>query len=209
MRHEQAVVPSPLVNTYLNLQSPDGFDAVVIQPDVNTHPEFGVIFLHEYMGNVTAQCWEIAQAVSRFGAVTICPSTDWQGRWWQPQGVMILNVTFDYLRSKGIQKIVLSGFSNGGFGISRMTAALQNETDLSGLIFVDGISNGEAIKELGLPVLTIQGSQDERMPAAEARRIAEIIGESGTYVELESDHFLIMKQPGAVQNAIAPRLPPC
>jgi hypothetical protein len=35
------------------------------------------------------------------------------------------------------------------------------------------------------------------------RPIAGAIGELGTYVELEGDHFMIMKQPQAVQNAIA------
>ena len=202
MRAAQGIVPSPFVSTYLNFQQPDSFDAVVIEPEINRHPEIGVIFLHGFMGNVTAQCWEIAQAVGKFGAVTVCPSTGWKGEWWQPQGESILRETFSYLREQGIQKFYLGGFSNGGFGISRLVSKLGNEDGLSGLFFIDGIYDGESIKESGLPVLVIQGTQDERMPAAVARQIADVIGDAGTYAELPGDHFLIMKQPALVQNVI-------
>jgi len=155
------------------------------------------------MGNVTAQCWEIAQAASKFGAVTVCPSTGWRGEWWQPQGEAIIRATFNYLRTQGIRMFYLGGFSNGGFGISRLTFQLKNESGLSGLFFIDGIDDGESIKETGLPVLVIQGVQDERMPVTQARQIAETIADSGTYVELDGDHFLIMKQSDLVRNALA------
>jgi dienelactone hydrolase len=202
MRQVQGIFPSPFANTYLNLQNAEAFDAVIIEPENNRHPEIGVIFLHGFMGNVAAQCWEIAQAVSQFGAVTACPSTGWIGEWWQPQGQATIRSTFEYLRGQGIQKIYLGGFSNGGFGISRLASQLGDEDGLSGLFFIDGINADTSIKQLGLPVLIIQGTQDERMPASEASRIAEDIGDLGTYVELDSDHFLIMKIPELVQKAL-------
>jgi pimeloyl-ACP methyl ester carboxylesterase len=80
---------------------------------------------------------------------------------------------------------------------------LKNEIGLKGLIFIDGIHNSADIRETGLPVLIIQGTQDERMLAVQARKVAMEIGQAATYVELNSDHFLIMKQPGLVQDAIA------
>jgi pimeloyl-ACP methyl ester carboxylesterase len=203
MRATQRFFPSPLVSTYLNLQSPAHFDAVVIEAEVDDLPEFAVIFLHGYMGNVTAQCWPIAQAVKMSGGITLCPSTGWRGDWWQPQGEAILQATLEYVRGRGIQRFYLGGFSNGGSGISRLASQLKNEAGLKGLIFIDGIHNGAAIRETGLPILIIQGAQDERMLAVQARQVAEEIGTSGTYVELAGDHFLIMKQPGLVQDAIA------
>ena len=203
MRATQKVFPSPVVDTYLNLQQPNAFDAVVIEPEENRHPDIGVIFLHGFMGNVTAQCWEIAQAVDRFGAVTVCPSTEWKGEWWQPRGESILRASVAYLRERGVEKIYLGGFSNGGFGISRMVTRLRDIDGLSGLFFIDGIYGGEEIKSMGLPVLVIQGSQDDRMPAAEARLVTQAIGDLATYVELDSDHFVIMKLPVAVQDALA------
>lgn len=203
MRRSQSVTPSPVLDTYLGLQSSAAFDAVVIEPETNKHPEIGVIFLHGYMGNVTAQCWEIAQAVSRFGAVTVCPSTTWTGEWLKPQGQAILMETFQYLREQGVEKFYLGGFSNGGFGISRIVSEVKNEEGLSGLFFIDGIADGASIKATELPILIIQGSQDTRMPAVSAHQIAQVIGDAATYIEIDSDHFVIMKEPEHVQDALA------
>ena len=196
----QGSFSSPVVNTYLDLQQPAAFDAVIIEPQ--EHVQFGVVFLHGYMGNVTAQCWEIAQAVKRSGGVTICPSTEWKGHWWRPDGQVILRSTFVYLRQRGVQKFFLGGFSNGGFSIGRLANELKNEEGLNGIFFIDGFMNGGGIRDLDLPILIIEGTQDERVPPEVARQFAAEVGELGTYIEVESDHFLIMKQPQQVQNAI-------
>ena len=197
----QGLFPSPIVNTYLNLQQPNAFNAVIIKP--KELPKFGVVFLHGYMGNVAAQCWEIAQPAQELGGLTICPSTEWTGQWWKPKGQMILKITFDYLRKQGIEKIYLGGFSNGGFSIGQLTTELTDEKGIVGLFFIDGFMNGKEIKELGLPVLIIEGTQDERVPPAVAHEFVSEVGVLGTYVEIDSDHFLIMKQPKQVQNAIS------
>jgi len=202
MRVRQAVFPSPFMSTYLNLQQPNHFDAIIIQPDAGHPPEFALVFLHGYMGNVTAQCWEIAQAMRNFEAVTVCPSTGWKGDWWQPQGQEILKSTFEYLGKQGVQKFYLGGFSNGGISIGRLASHLKDEKGLAGLILIDGFANGTDIRELGLPVLILEGLQDERIPPTYARQVAAEIGDLGTYVEVNGDHFLIMKQPASVQNAI-------
>ena len=203
MNATEGIFPSPFISTYLNLQQPENFDTIVIEPKVNLRPQTAVIFLHGFMGNVTAQCWEIAQAVDKFGAVTVCPSTGWRGDWWLLQGVAIIQATFTYLREHGIQRFYLGGFSNGGFGISRLIPDLGNEDGLVGLFFIDGVYNGSDILAAGLPVLIIQGTQDERMPATLARQTSETIGTLGTYMEFEGDHFLIMKHPELVKNVIA------
>lgn len=195
--------PSPVIRTYLNVQQPGHFDAVIIEPDGEMPASFGLLFLHGYMGNVTAQCWQIAGAVKRLGGVTICPSTEWTGAWWQPDGQAIIQSTFDYLQERGIQSYYLGGFSNGGFSIGRLASQWKDVPGLSGLIFIDGFMNGASIRDIGLPVLIIEGAQDERVPVQAARQFAEEVGDLGTYVELEGDHFLIIKQPKAVQDAIA------
>lgn len=197
----QGIYPSPVISTYLNLQQPNHFDAVMIRPEEAA--SFGVVFLHGYMGNVTAQCWEIAQAVRPLGGTTVCPSTEWRGQWWQPDGQEIIQSTFEYLHEQGIERFYLGGFSNGGFSIGRLASQWQNVTGLSGLIFIDGFINGPSIRDVGLPVLIIEGAQDERVPVSTARQFAAEVGDLGTYVELEGDHFLIMKQPESVQYAIA------
>src|SRR3990172_2225969 len=70
MRGEQRIFPSPVISIYLDLQQPASFDAVLVEPEIKRRPEIAVVFLHGYMGNVTLQCWEIAQAVNKLGAVT-------------------------------------------------------------------------------------------------------------------------------------------
>ena len=53
-----------------------------------------------------------------------------------------------------------------------------------------------------LPLLVIEGIQDERISVEYARQFVAEVGEQVTYVELDADHFLIMKQPKAVQEAL-------
>ncbi|HEX2994873.1 MAG TPA: alpha/beta hydrolase [Anaerolineales bacterium] len=202
IRKTRRVFPSPVLSTYLNLQRPRSFDAVMIEPEVPRHQKTAVIFLHGYMGNVTAQCWEIAKGAGNFGARTVCPSTDWTGQWWHPEGQAILQATFQYLREQGIENFYLGGFSNGGFGVSRLVSEVSKQEGLSGLFFIDGITDGESIRETGLPVLIIQAAQDERVPVENVRQIAEVIGDLGTYVELDGDHFIIIKRSEPVQAAI-------
>jgi len=115
-----------------------------------------------------------------------------------------LKSTFAYLRGQGVQKFYVGGFSNGGFSIGHLAPQLGNEQGLRGLIFIDGIyDNGIGLQASGLPILIMEGAQDERVPPAYVRQIAEQIGTSATYVEMEGDHFLIMKRPKLVQDAIA------
>jgi len=202
MRNTQSVFPSPFASTYLGLQKPSSFDAVIIEPANDRPTKAGVIFLHGYMGNVTAQCWRIAQAVEDMGVVTVCPSTDWIGDWWTPQGQAIVRAAFDYLHEQGVQTIYLGGFSNGGIGTSRLAPKLAVEENIRGLFMIAGVANAPEIKKMNLPVLVIQGTKDERMPAASARQFVEVLGDLATYAEIGSDHFLIMKESALVQEAI-------
>jgi pimeloyl-ACP methyl ester carboxylesterase len=163
----------------------------------------GVVFLHGWMGNLSVQCWQIAQVVSIAGAVTVCPSTSWLGSWWTLDGEATIRATFRYLRGRGIRRIYLGGFSKGGSGIGELISALASEPGLQGLFFIAGVNNGTAVREAGLPVLVIQGIQDERMPVEAARRFVGEVGTRATHVELDADHFVIMKQPHLVQKAIS------
>ncbi len=203
LKTTQSVFPSPFVSTYLNFQKATSFDTIVIDPEREQSLKFGIVFLHGYMGNVTIQCWRIAQAVQQLGAITVCPSTDWTGEWWEPQGQAMVRATFRYLHERGIQTIYLGGFSNGSIGTSRLAPTLANEDgSLRGLILIAGVINPTDIRQTGLPVLLIQGSEDQRMPATLAREFVAEVGGSATYVEIQSDHFLIMKEPVLVQKAI-------
>jgi esterase/lipase len=202
MDGSEGVTASPVISTYLGLQQLSAFDLVVIEPESDI-PTAGVIFLHGFMGNVTLQCWELAQAIQEVNAVTACPSTGWIGDWWTPQGEAEIRATFEYLRGRGIERIYLGGFSNGGDGVGRLVSKLASEEGLSGLFFIAGVSNSQSVKETGLPVLVIQGKNDERMHVEGARQFVNALGNQASYIELEADHFLIVKQAEPVQAALA------
>lgn len=190
---------SPVLSTYLGLQKPSAFDTVVIEPVVASSKPIGVIFLHGFTGNVSIQCWQIARAVEKIGAVTVCPSTNWIGAWWKPEGETIVRETLSYLRKRGIERIYLGGFSNGGHGTGNLVSTLTLAQNLKGLFFIAGTGNAAGVRKTGSPVLVIQGVNDERIPVEAARQFVVDVGEQVTYVELDADHFLIMKQSQRVQ----------
>ena len=180
---------SPSLTTYLSLQHPDGFDALIAQPPTG-NSETGVIFLHGFGGNFTLQCWLIAEAGSRLGAVTICPSTDPSGQWWEEQGTDILQESLNYIKQLGVKRIYLAGLSNGGIGASRLANKFKN--DLAGLILISGTDPNATVT--GLPVLVIHGKVDERIPMSMAEEYVELTASDSTYRLLESDHFILLKE---------------
>lgn len=195
----QGVTPlSPFLTTYLNQQSPTAFDALIAEPSGGAAPSRAVIFLHGFGGNFTLQCWLIAHAAEQVGALTICPSTSPAGDWWSATGQAILQQTLTYLRGRGIQRIYLAGLSNGGIGASRLASSLG--TDIAGLILISGADPSAPVT--GLPVLVVQGTDDERIPASMVERYVAAVGASGTYMLLEGDHFVMLKRAEEIQQAI-------
>ena len=141
----------------------------------------------------------MAHAGERIGALTVCPSTGPTGDWWRPQGAAILQQTLTYLQQRGVERIYLAGLSNGGIGASRL--AQRFEPDLAGLILISGADPDAPITRL--PVLVVQGTQDERIPVAVAEQYVTAAGAASTYLALEGDHFVLLKQADRVQGAIS------
>jgi pimeloyl-ACP methyl ester carboxylesterase len=196
----QGLTPlSPFLLTYLNQQHPDAFDAVIAEPAGDTPPKRAIVFLHGYGGNFTLQCWLVAHAGERIGALTVCPSIGPSGDWWSPSGEATLRQTLTYLQQRGIEQIYLGGLSNGGIGVSRL--AHRFESDLAGLILISGADPDAPITRL--PVLVVQGTEDERIPRRVVERYVAAVGATSTYVLLEGDHFVLLKQADQVQATIA------
>src|SRR5262249_43996698 len=148
--------PSPFLSTYLGLEHPQAFDAVVVEPGTPQPAQVGVIFLHGFAGNFTMPCWLLAQAARPIGAVTICPSVGWRGDWWTADGEPTLRAPLDCLHSRGVRRIYLAGLSNGAVGASVFAARLQGE--LAGLILISGSDPSAQLSDL--PTLIVQGSND-------------------------------------------------
>jgi len=190
---------SPCLSTYLGCQRPGSFDTVVIEPPGGKPDRTAVVFLHGFGGNFTIQGWLVAQAASRIGAVTVCPSVSWRGDWWTDEGQQTVRSTLDYLHARGIRRIYLAGLSNGAVGTCRLAPRLSSE--LAGLILISGADPNAP--DAGLPVLALQGNADERMPAALALKATHQAGKRGLYHEFDGDHLLLAKRAHEVQEVLA------
>ena len=139
MRRYEGEAPSPFVATYLGLERPDAFDLVLVEAprtgETTASPRTALLFLHGYAGNFDLPCGQLACAVASTGVVTACPSTRWVGDWWSADGEAILRRTVEILHARGVDRIVLAGLSNGGYGASRLAPRMKGT--FAGLVTLD------------------------------------------------------------------------
>ncbi|NMO19591.1 alpha/beta hydrolase [Pyxidicoccus fallax] len=198
----EGALATPAVATYLGLQSPKSFDALVIPPPDVAKPETAFVFLHGYAGNFAVYCWQMSRAVRAISALTVCPSVGPVGDWWSPQGERTLEETFDWLAARGVRRVYLGGLSNGGAGASVLVHRVSHpRLELRGLVLVSG-----AYSEMpapSVPTLLVQGRHDSMMPTRSMRAIAERMGRRATYFEVDSGHFAFLDRHEECERAIA------
>ncbi len=193
---------TPAVATYLGLQSPRSFDALVLPPPNNTTPKTAVIFLHGYAGNFAVYCWQMAQAAHAISALTVCPSVGPAGDWWSPRGERTLEATLDWLAERGIRRAYLGGLSNGGAGATVLVGRVSHpRISLRGLVLVSGAFSEPPTPSI--PTLLVQGRHDSMMPTRSMRAIAARLGGRGSYVEVDSGHFAFLDHHFEVERAIS------
>ncbi|HVH41505.1 MAG TPA: hypothetical protein VM925_04150 [Labilithrix sp.] len=206
MRHAEGDAPSPVIGTYLGLQRPSAFDLVVIDPpeEAAAHADVAVVFLHGFAGAFDLPCWQMARAVGPLGIVTACPSTRWLGDWWSADGQAILRRTVDFLRSRGVSRVVLAGLSNGGHGASLLATRMRGT--FSALVLISGAAADA--QPPGIPVLVIHGTKDTMASSQAARAYAARSG--ARFVALDAGHFAMLvrgaEHDGAVRDFIRTHL---
>jgi len=188
MRRAEGAVPSAVVGTFLFGQTPEEHTVLRVAPTSRFNPpEAVVLFLHGFVGNVTLECWQVAQAANPVGLDVVCPSTGWRARWADPDGRAIVEATIEGLRAQGARRIYLAGLSAGGIGASRLARGL----DVDGLVLISGASR--QARPARIPTLVLQGRRDPRTPPAPARRYARLVGGRATYEEHpEAGHWMIL-----------------
>jgi hypothetical protein len=196
MRAEQGDVPSPVAATYLGLERPSAFDVVVLDPPPGEAVRGAVVFLHGFAGNFDLPCWQIAKAVSGLGVVTACPSTRWVGDWGSAAGAATLERTIAILRSRGIDRVVLAGLSNGGIGASELAPKMKGS--FAGLILISGAEPGAPSP--GIPTLVLHGKHDTMVEPEEGRAYAAAHG--ARYVEIDAGHFAMLVRAEQVDREI-------
>lgn len=185
MRDEHGDVAAPFAATYLGLERPGAFDLLVIDPPTNDRsvPTDAVIFLHGYAGAFDLPCWQIARAVDQ---VTACPATRWVGDWGSAAGEATLRRTVDILRGRGIERIVLVGLSNGGYGASMLAPKMKGM--FAGLVLVSGAERDAPAA--GIPTLVVHGRHDTMADYDDSAAYAKRTG--AKLVTLEAGHFAML-----------------
>lgn len=193
MRAEEGIVPTPW-----RADMRPG-PALVFEPRDARRASTGIVFLHGYGGSFAMPCWQVARAADVIGAVTVCPSTGFDGAWWNRDGEARAREAIRYLRSRGVRRIYLAGLSNGSIGVSRLAPRFVHDVD--GLLLLSGAASNATATSL--PALVVQGRRDHMTPPAPARRYARAGGARVRYVELDGTHFLLVEQSDAVRGEIA------
>ena len=193
LAEEEGDVPSPVMPTYLGLESAGATD--VLSFDTVASKRGALIFLHGFGGSFTLPCWQLARAVAEVGFVTRCPSLGPRGDWWSPRGETIVRDTIRLLHAEGIDHIVLVGLSNGGVGAATLAPRMRGT--IHGLVLISGAAPAGPP---GVPVLVLQGARDAMMPASGARSYAT--AHEGTYVELKGGHFALLLERERATGAL-------
>jgi predicted esterase len=195
MRDDANASPSPVLDTALGRQRPEGFDTLVFEAE-GYGSGTAVVFLHGYGGSFRLECWLVARAARAINAITVCPATGFSARWGGRDGERTLRATLEYLHARGIRRVYLAGLSNGAAGASAL--APKFTSSLVGLILISGApADGTTA---GLPALVIQGEHDPMASAAAARAFAARTHAS--YVGLDGGHFGLLMRRGQARNAI-------
>jgi predicted esterase len=195
MRASEGLTPSPVLDTVLRRQGPDGFDALIVEPH-GRPAQAAVVFLHGFGGSFTLECWMMAEAARAVEAMTVCPSTGFAGRWWAPDGERTLRKALAHVAARGIRRVYLAGLSNGGIGATLLARRLAGS--LAGLILVSGASPEGSTG--GLPALVVQGEGDTMVSAQVTRAFAARTG--AVYAGFDGGHFVMMVRRAEVREAI-------
>jgi pimeloyl-ACP methyl ester carboxylesterase len=196
MRRASGGAPSPVLDTTLGRQGPEGFDTLVLESS-DPKPSAGVVFLHGYAGSFRLECWLVAEAARAIDAITVCPATGFRGRWTGHDGERTLRATLDYLHARGVRRIYLAGLSNGARGASALAPKFASM--LSGLILISGAPSGGTAAQL--PALVIHGEGDRIASAAAARAFAARA--QARYVGLDGGHFVLLMRRAQTREALA------
>lgn len=188
MRRAEGPVPSSTVSTFVLGQTPEDYTVHRVKPAGRFNPPAAVVlFLHGFIGNVTLECWQVAQAANPVGLEVVCPSTEWQARWADPDGRAIVDSSIRRLRAEGVQRIYLAGLSAGAIGASRIASGAHIE----GLVLISGASS--QANPANVPTLVLQGARDTMTPPQAARSYARRAGQRTRYVEYDdAGHWLIL-----------------
>ncbi|MEM1413877.1 MAG: hypothetical protein AAGH15_03210 [Myxococcota bacterium] len=193
-------VPTPLLATVFGAQRAASFDMLRFSPETAAVSETEVLFLHGAAGNWGLLCWLVAEAAREAGLATTCPSIGASGDWTTPEGLATLAATHQWLKERGVRRIVMLALSQGAASMGAASVALGDDLVAAGALF-----GYDPAFEPRVPTLVVYATEDERFPSALLNaRVDRWVrrGADVTRVAIEGDHFALVKATATTQAAI-------
>lgn len=160
-------------------------DALIFESSQPTNR--ALVFLHGFGGNWTMPCWMAARVAAERNITTICPTLDFDARWWEGQGPALIDQLMNDLKHDGYKSFIFGGISNGAVGASAL--APKYRANLHAIVLISGVaSEGSPTK---VPTLIFHGKDDGMARILNARQYAAR-AEDAKLVELEGGHFAVL-----------------
>lgn len=201
--HALGSVMPDAYNELWNRPFDHGHYFLYVPPSLNRKaPAPAMVFLHGSGGNFKSYIWLLSRVADERGMVLIAPSFGF-GNWDARTGSRAVTAALDdaaKVVSLDKRRVHLAGLSNGGLGVSRVTAS-----ELGGgfrtLIFLSPVCDDHALASPTFadhchekPVLIITGEDDNRVPVAYVKECAATMRKAGAAVDMSTyanaNHFL-------------------
>lgn len=166
-----------------------------------------LVFLHGNAGPFQFYPQVLAPPLIERGVAVAFPTWDF-GVWDRPGGLeRVEAVVAHALASAPLdpERVAIGGLSAGGLGAVRAFAARPEA--FAACLAISGVpADAPAEPFVGRPLLVVHGVDDARLPVASARDLAarvEAAGGDPDYLEVASDHFLLLNRRAEVVPRVA------
>ncbi len=197
-----ATVPSSLPFCFDDQREPGGQYLMVTPPGADADTPV-ILYLHGFAANDRSQIYLLSRHLPE--AIILAPA--WPGSWAEGSPIYIDDMLKDATARLGFQpaRPTLLGLADGGLVAFRVAG--RRPGAYAALISLAMTPRQSQIKALpkSLPVLMINGKDDDRIDIAHARLRGQALDahlDRYDLVELDADHFFLLTHPEAATAAI-------
>lgn len=186
-------------------------------PDAPAAPVPAVVFLHGFGGNLQAYMRVLAPAARRHGYAVVAPSFG-AGLWDDGGSMEPVARVLDWMRASGrfdMDRLVLTGLSNGGYGVHRALLRFAGQWRGVGwfsAIFLPEWAPSVAAAAVNpddepIPMLVQHGIAEDRIPMGYILEGVAALRAQGARLTLRpvenADHFLFFTHRALVEEALS------
>lgn len=173
-----------------------------------------LIFLHGSLGNFLGYTWVLKRFADETRTMIVAP-TYGAGNWEQDKQCEVVKEVLRYCAGQphcDNSQIYLGGISDGGIGVGRTIAQLDQKW--AGVVWISPVIEKEIItkpefrqRAANLPMLVVHGGADDLVSFDIIKDLAEQMRKNGASVATsyypKEDHFLLFSQPNEVTDKMA------